>query len=146
MPIATPFLWIQHPVDEAVNFYTRVFDDARTISGPSTSPQMSSATIELAGQRIHLFNAGTSRELTEAFSLQVTCQTQAQIDDLWDALSEGGTPLQCGWVTDRFGITWQIIPSQLSAWLADPVHGAEVTARMLQMSRIEIGSLLEVMR
>lgn len=146
MPHATPFLWIQHPIADAVTFYTQVFEDGRVVSGPSIGEQMSSATIEVAGQQIQLFNAGPYQELTEAFSLMVTCRTQEEIDHLWGALSEGGTPLQCGWLTDRFGITWQIIPADLSQWLTDPDHGPAVSERMLQMSKIEIGPLLDVMR
>jgi predicted 3-demethylubiquinone-9 3-methyltransferase (glyoxalase superfamily) len=137
----TPFLWIQHPVDEAVEFYIRLFPDAQTLDGPHVSEHMSSATIALGGQTLHIFNAGTYRELTEAFSLMVTCSTQEEIDRLWEALGDGGTPSRCGWVTDRFGITWQIIPEKLQEWLADPAHGHEVTRVMLDMVKLEIGPL-----
>lgn len=144
MPTATPFLWLQHSIAETVEFYTRVFD-AEVLDGPNADEHMSSATLRIAGQTLHLFNAGPYRELTEAFSLMVTCQTQEQIDRFWDGLSDGGTPSQCGWITDRFGVTWQIIPEQLQGWLADPEHGAEVTRLMLDMVKIETGPLLAAM-
>lgn len=141
MPTATPFLWLQHPIDDVVDFYTRVFD-AEVLDGPHTGERMGSATVRIAGQTLHLFNAGPYRELTEAFSLMVTCRTQDQIDGLWDALSDGGTPSQCGWITDRFGVTWQIVPEHLQDWLADPEHGGEVARRMLDMGKIETAPLL----
>ncbi len=141
----TPFLWIQHPVEEAVDFYMGLFPDAETLAGPEVSEHMSSATIAIQGQTLHLFNAGTYRELTEAFSLMVTCSTQDEIDRLWGPLCDGGTPTRCGWVTDRYGITWQIIPENLREWLAHPDHGADVTRVMLDMVKLEIGPLKAAM-
>lgn len=146
MQSVTPFLWLNADIADAARFYVQTFDDARILSGPDVGPQMSSATIEVVGQRIHLFNAGPHSELTQAFSLMVSCESQSQIDRLWQALSHGGTELRCGWVTDRYGLTWQIVPEHLSQWLTDPVHGAAVTQRMLQMRKLEIEPLLAVMR
>jgi predicted 3-demethylubiquinone-9 3-methyltransferase (glyoxalase superfamily) len=128
-----------------VGFYTRVFD-AEVIDGPNADEHMSSAIVRIAGQRLHLFNAGPYRGLTEAFSLMVTCRTQEEIDRFWDGLSDGGTPSHCGWITDRFGVTWQIVPEQLQAWLADPEHGGEVTRLMLDMVKIETAPLLAALR
>lgn len=145
MPTATPFLWLQHPVDEAAQFYSALFDDAEVLDGPHIGEHMSSATVRVAGQTVHLFNAGPYRELTEAFSLMVTCEDQAQIDRVWDRLADGGTPSRCGWITDRFGVTWQVVPEHLQDWLADPEHGADVTRRMLDMIKIETGPLLEAL-
>ena len=79
--------------------------------------------------------------LLEAFSMMVTCSSQDEIDRLWDELSSGGTPSQCGWVTDRYGVTWQVIPERLREWLADPERGQAVAAQMLQMVKIEIAPL-----
>ncbi|HRY10523.1 MAG: VOC family protein [Actinobacteria bacterium] len=141
MQTVTPFLWIQHPVDEAANFYAGLFDDGQIVSGPNVGDDMSSATVRMSGQTIHLFNAGTQRALTEAFSLMVTCSTQAEIDRLWDALCDGGTPSMCGWVTDRFGVTWQVVPDSLQEWLSDPARGGEVAKVMLQMQKLEIADL-----
>lgn len=146
MLTVTPFLWLQHPVAEAVQFYTSVFDDAEVLAGPDVSDAMQTATIVLAGQTVHLFNAGSMRELTEAFSLMVTCSDQQEIDRLWDAFCEGGTPTQCGWVTDRFGITWQVVPDRLGEWLSDPEHGQDVMAAMLSMVKLEIAPLTAALR
>jgi predicted 3-demethylubiquinone-9 3-methyltransferase (glyoxalase superfamily) len=141
MLTATPFLWIQSPVDEAAHFYAGLFDDAEIVSGPDVAEEMSSATVRFCGQTIHLFNAGSLRELTEAFSLMVTCTSQAEIDRLWEALCDGGSPSMCGWVTDRFGVTWQVIPEDLQEWLSDPTRGGEVAKVMLQMQKLEISDL-----
>ena len=141
MLTVTPFLWIQHPVDEAATFYAGLFDDGEIVSGPDVGDEMSSATVRFNGQTLHLFNAGSQRELTEAFSLMVTCSSQAEIDRLWDALCDGGLPSMCGWVTDRFGVTWQVIPEDLQEWLSDPTRGGEVAKVMLQMQKLEMAAL-----
>ena len=146
MLTVTPFLWIQHPVDEAANFYAGLFKDGEIVSGPDVGDEMSSATVRFSGQTIHLFNAGSQRELTEAFSLMVTCSSQAEIDRLWDALCDGGLPSMCGWVTDRFGVTWQVIPADLQEWLSDPTRGGEVAKVMLQMQKLEIAALQAALR
>lgn len=146
MPTVTPFLWIQHPVADAVAFYTALFDDAEVLSGLHSDERMSSATVRLAGQTLHLFNAGSWRDLTEAFSLMVTCATQEEIDHLWVGLGDGGTPSMCGWVTDRFGVTWQIVPDRLQEWLSDPERGGEVARVMLQMHKLEIAPLEAALR
>lgn len=141
MPSVTPFLWIQHPIPEVASFYVSLFDDAEILSGPHVDEQMSSATVRLDGQTLLLFNAGTMRQLNEAFSLMVTCADQAEIDRLWDALSDGGEPSMCGWVTDRYGVSWQIVPEGLQDWLGDPHRGTEVAKVMLQMRKLEIAPL-----
>lgn len=146
MPTVTPFLWIQHPVADAAAFYAGLFDDAEIVSGPHSDEHMSSATVRLAGQTMHLFNAGSRRELTEAFSLVVTCATQQQIDRLWEGLCDGGEPSMCGWVTDRFGVTWQIVPERLQEWLGDPQRGGEVAKVMLGMQKLEIAPLESALR
>lgn len=140
MDSVTPFLWIQHPVDEAVAYYREVFDDFEVESPDPAIP--TSATVLIGGQRVHLFNAGPMEQLTTAFSLMVLCETQQEIDRLWDGLGDGGSPIQCGWVTDRFGVTWQIVPRDLLTWLSDPERGQAVTQAMLQMQKLEIGPLM----
>lgn len=136
---ATPFLWIQHSVAEAAEFYTNLLDGEILERGEDEQQQ--SATIRVAGQTLHLFNAGPYRDLTEAFSLMLTCSTQEEIDRLWEGFGEGGTPSRCGWVTDRFGVTWQVIPAGLRDWLGDPERGERVMATMLAMSKLEIAPL-----
>lgn len=144
MLTATPFLWLQHPVDDAVAFYTRIFDG--DILSEDYGRQTQYATIRILGQTLNLFNGGAYEDLTSAFSVMVTCSSQDEIDRLWDGLCEGGSPMQCGWVTDRFGVTWQIIPDGLQEWLNDPERGADVTARMLEMVKLEIAPLEAALR
>lgn len=141
---ATPFLWLQHPIDDAAYFYAAAFDGE--VLSEEYGPVMQSATVRVAGQTIHLFNAGEFREITEAFSMMVTCSSQAELDRIWDALNKGGTPMQCGWITDRFGVTWQVIPDKLDEWLADPARGAAVTEVMMQMVKLEFGPLEAALR
>lgn len=136
---ATPFLWLQHPVDDAAYFYAELFDGE--IVAEDYGDAMQSATIRLAGQTLHLFNAGPMRELTEAFSVMVTCSSQQEIDRIWSGLERGGTPRRCGWITDRFGVTWQVVPDRLREWLSDPQTGREVTQVMLGMVKLEIAAL-----
>lgn len=141
---ATPFLWLQHPVDDAVHFYAHVLD--AEVLAEDYGPAMQLAKIRVAGQTLHLFNAGEFQELTQAFSLLVTCSTQAELDRIWAGLENGGAPMQCGWITDRFGITWQIIPERLDEWLADPHRGQQVTEAMLTMVKLDIAALESALR
>jgi predicted 3-demethylubiquinone-9 3-methyltransferase (glyoxalase superfamily) len=140
----TPFLWLHHDVLEVADFYARVLP-GEVVSSDSGGT-MQSATIRLGGQTLHLFNAGPMAELTAAFSLMVTCSTQDDIDRLWDGLLEGGQATRCGWLTDRYGVTWQIVPERLQQWLADSEHGHDVTARMLEMVKLEIAPLEAALR
>lgn len=143
MESVTPFLWIQHPVEDALAFYRQTFDNVEVeVESDSMPGTPSSATLLIGGQRLHLFNAGPMQELTAAFSLMVDCDSQEEIDHLWNTLGEGGQPSRCGWVTDRFGVTWQVIPRDLRSWLSDPDRGAAVTEVMLTMDKLEIEPLL----
>lgn len=141
---ATPFLWLQHPVDDAAYFYAAIFDGE--VLSEDYGPSMQSATIRVGGQTMHLFNAGPYRDLTEAFSIMVTCSSQVELDRIWDGLARGGTPTQCGWITDRFGVTWQVIPEQLREWLRDPHSGPAVTEAMLRMVKLEFAPLEAALR
>ena len=102
-----------------------------------------SATVSLAGTRIILFNGGPTYTLTPAFSLMVLVDDQAELDRLWDALCEGGAPSQCGWLTDRFGVSWQVVPRQLGELMGSPEPGVagRVTQAMLQMVKLDIAAL-----
>lgn len=144
MNSVTPFIWLQHPVEDAVAFYTRIFNG--DVLSEDYGEQTQSATIRVLGQTLHLFNGGPFSELTAAFSLMVACSSQDEIDRLWDELCEGGAPMQCGWVTDRFGVTWQVIPEHLEQWLSDPERGQQVTAAMLEMVKLEIAPLEAALR
>lgn len=140
------FLWLNDRAEEAAEFYVSLFEDARIVSksyltdsvaemAGTQAGAVSSVDFELAGQRFTALNGGPMYRLTEAASILVACQDQDEIDRLWDALSEGGTVLSCGWLTDRFGVTWQIVPDNLDEMLRDPdpIRANRVAEAMLSM-------------
>lgn len=134
----TPFLWYNGRVEEAVAFYTTVFPKSNVVSA---SPM--SATVEIEGQQLILFNGGAHYELTPAASLYVNCDSQEEVDRLWKQLVEGGKESRCGWLVDRFGLSWQIIPSILPKLLQDPDRAKAKRAMdaMLTMGKIDIAKL-----
>jgi len=140
----TPFLWYDGNVAEAMELYRSVFPESKvlnTMPGPNGS--LMSATFELDGQRFIAFNGGPGLKLTPAVSMYVNCETQAEVDELWAKLTEGGAESQCGWLVDRFGLSWQIIPSILPKLLGDPDRekaGRAMNA-MLEMKKIDIAAL-----
>ena len=144
-PGITPFLWFDGDVEEAANFYASVFKDARVESVHRQAPgkPAQSATVTLRGQRLHLFNGGAYYKLTPAVSLMVDCETQAEVDELWDKLSSGGAKSRCGWLQDRYGLSWQIVPTILVRLLRDkdPVKAQRVLQAMLQMEKLDIARL-----
>ena len=145
MTTITPFLWFDDDAAQAVELYTSLFPDARVIQrqdGPDGS--FFTGTVELAGQRIMLMNAGPGHPHTDAASLFVDCADQAEVDRYWDALvADGGQESRCGWLIDRFGISWQIIPRALGEYLSDPdqARSQRVLQAMLQMNRIDVAAL-----
>jgi len=141
----TPFLWYDGKVEEAMNLYRSVFTNAKVLAtSPGPDGSMMSATIELEGQQLILFNGGPHYQLTPAVSMYVNCETQAEVDDLWGKLlAGGGQETQCGWLQDRFGLSWQIIPSILPKLLQDKDRekaGRAMNA-MLKMKKIDIAGL-----
>jgi predicted 3-demethylubiquinone-9 3-methyltransferase (glyoxalase superfamily) len=128
------FLWFHSQAEAAVARYAEVFGDDCKVSGTS---------FELFGQRFIAFNGGPHFTLNEAFSIMVECDDQAEIDRLWGALVEGGTPSRCGWLKDAFGLSWQIAPRQLFSLLhhPDPQKAARVLQAMLQMAKLDIAAL-----
>lgn len=134
----TPFLWFNGQAEEAARFYTSIFKNSRI---DSVSPM--SATFHLDGQKFMALNGGPQFTFTEAISFFVNCETQAEVDELWDKLSAGGTKQRCGWLKDQFGVSWQIIPSVLGDMLQDEDEGKSerVMQAMLQMSKIDIAGL-----
>ena len=144
-PGITPFLWFDGDVEEAANFYRSVFKDARieSVHRPAPGKPAQSATVTLRGQRLHLFNGGPHHKLTPAVSLMVDCETQAEVDDLWDKLTAGGAKSRCGWLQDRYGLSWQIVPRILPKLLRDPDPAKANAAlqAMLQMDKIDIKRL-----
>ena len=146
----TPFLWFNGQAEEAARFYVSIFENSKMgelrrwgAAGPGPNGGVMSASFELAGQHFIALNGGPQFSFTPAISFFVDCKTQAELDDLWQRLSAGGQKLPCGWLTDRFGISWQIIPSVLGELLQDPdpAKSARVMRAMLQMTRLDIGAL-----
>lgn len=146
-PGITPFLWFDGDVEEAAKFYLSVFEDARveSVHRPAPGKPAQSATVTLRGQRLHLFNGGPHYRLSPAFSLMVDCETQAEVDELWARLAAGGRESRCGWLEDRYGLSWQIVPTILLKLLRDPdrVKANAATQAMLLMGKLDIARLLE---
>ena len=150
MPKITPFLWFNDNAEEAVNFYVSLFDNSSITSvtrngeggsGPAGSVMV--VAFELDGQEFTALNGGPQFKFTEAISLYVHCETQQEIDRLWDVLSAGGEPQQCGWLKDKYGLSWQIVPLVLVELLQneDAEKSGRVVKALLQMSKIDIGTL-----
>jgi predicted 3-demethylubiquinone-9 3-methyltransferase (glyoxalase superfamily) len=148
----TPFLWFNDNAEEAMEFYVSIFKDSRVKSvqrfgetAPGSKAKLLTATFELNGQEFMALNGGPRFQFTEAISLFVKCETQEEVDEYWNKLVEGGTPQQCGWLKDKFGLSWQIIPNALGQLLGskDPVRAQRVMEAMLKMTKIEIAKLQE---
>jgi predicted 3-demethylubiquinone-9 3-methyltransferase (glyoxalase superfamily) len=146
----TTFLTYDGQAEEAVNLYTSVFPNSKITStrrygeaGPGEEGSLMTATFELDGQEFMALNGGPSFTFGQGFSLFVDCETQDEVDQLWEKLSEGGEKGRCGWLTDKFGVSWQIIPSVLGELLGDedPEKANRVMNAMLQMGKIEIDGL-----
>jgi predicted 3-demethylubiquinone-9 3-methyltransferase (glyoxalase superfamily) len=125
-----PFLWFDTQAEEAMNFYTSIFKNSKVgrvtrygDAGPGPRGAVMSTTFELEGQQFMALNGGPHFKFSPAISLFVDCKTQAEVDELWEKLSAGGKPERCGWLTDKFGLSWQIIPSILSELLSDEDQG-----------------------
>jgi predicted 3-demethylubiquinone-9 3-methyltransferase (glyoxalase superfamily) len=148
----TPFLWFDSNAEEAVNFYTSVFKDSKIESinrygeaGPGPKGTVMTIAFQLLGQDFVALNGGPEFTFTPAVSFVVDCKTQQEIDGLWDKLSEGGEKVQCGWLRDKFGVSWQIVPSNLSELFEsdDPEKSERVMKAMLQMEKLDIKALQE---
>lgn len=145
----TPCLWFDRDAEQAIEFYSSVFREVKVVERtdwPEGSPEtgLLTAVIEIAGQRLMLLNGGPEFPQTEAFSLYIDCDGASEVDYYWDALqADGGSPSQCGWLKDRFGVSWQVVPRQLTEYLADPdrAKAGRVMQAMLQMTKIEVAEL-----
>ncbi|MDP1714392.1 MAG: VOC family protein [Anaerolineales bacterium] len=140
----TPFLWFDTQAEEAMNFYVSIFKNSKILGvtpGPNGTVMM--ATFQLNGQEFYALNGGPEFIFTEAISFFVDCETQQEVDDLWEKLSEGGEKGRCGWLKDKFGLSWQIIPSALGELMSDndPAKANRVMQAMLQMDKIDIEGL-----
>jgi predicted 3-demethylubiquinone-9 3-methyltransferase (glyoxalase superfamily) len=146
----TPFLWFDGQAEEAMNFYTSVFKNSKIgrvtrygAAGPGPKGTVMSATFQLDGQDFMALNGGPQFKFTEAISLFVNCETQEEVDELWEKLSSGGRKDRCGWLKDKFGLSWQIIPRALGEMLGDkdPEKSKRVMQAMLQMDKIDTKTL-----
>jgi predicted 3-demethylubiquinone-9 3-methyltransferase (glyoxalase superfamily) len=144
MPTITPFLWFNTQAEEAMNLYVSIFKRSRVISVNRAQGKVMSVEFELEGQKFMALNGGPHYTFTEAISLFVGCETQEEIDELWAKLTaDGGAPTRCGWLKDKFGLSWQIIPSSLGRMLSDkdPAKSARVMNAMLQMDKLDLKRL-----
>lgn len=146
----TPCLWFDTEGEDAAKFYTSVFPNSRIVdvarygeAGPRSAGTVMMVTFELDGERFLALNGGPQFTFSEAISFQVDCTTQAEVDAFWSALSEGGEEGPCGWLKDRYGLSWQIVPARLSELLSDPDRekSQRVMRAMLDMKKIEIAEL-----
>jgi len=133
----TPFLWFDANAELAVRHYVRLFPRSRIVSIARRGKAAFTVEFVLDGQRFVALNGGPHYRLNAAFSLYVSCADQREIDRLWQALARGGKPLRCGWLEDRFGLTWQIIPDALPALIRDP----RGMAAMMTMQKIDLAAL-----
>ncbi|MBS0383940.1 MAG: VOC family protein [Proteobacteria bacterium] len=150
-PKITPCIWTDSWIEDAANFYVSVFKDAKILEkshygegGPQPKGSVLTMILEIKGQRLMLLNGGPLYKLSPAFSLSVSTEDQAETDYYWRALLEdGGRPSQCGWLADRFGLSWQIVPKRLPQLLGDPdrAKAQRVLAAMLQMQKIDVAAL-----
>jgi predicted 3-demethylubiquinone-9 3-methyltransferase (glyoxalase superfamily) len=145
-----PCLWFDGRAEEAATFYTSLFDDSVvedvTRYGPGAPmPEgaVMTATLRLAGQELIILNGGPDHALTPAFSLFVRCEDQAEVDRLWEALADGGEESMCGWLVDRFGVSWQIVPDRLGELLGDPdpERAQRAMTAMLRMRKLDVRAL-----
>ncbi len=146
----TPFLWFNHQAEEAARFYTSIFKNSRIVdvmryteAGPAPAGTAMTVTFELDGQQFTALNGGPEFNFTEAISFFVNCETQDEVDRLWDALTDGGEPGPCGWLKDKYGVSWQIVPSVLNEMLqsGDPAKAKRVTEAVFQMKKLDIATL-----
>ena len=146
----TPFLWFDGNAEEAMNFYASIFKNSKIgritrygDAGPGPKGAVMSGTFQLDGQEFMALNGGPQFKFTEAISFFVNCETQEEVDELWEKLSAGGQKSRCGWLKDKYGLSWQIIPSALGEMLGDkdPEKSRRVMKAMLQMDKIDIKGL-----
>ena len=144
MPTITPFLWFDTQAEEAMNFYASIFKRSKVISVTRANGRVMSVQFELEGQAFMALNAGPHHKFNEAVSFFVGCETQQEIDDLWARLTaDGGAPSRCGWLKDKFGLSWQIVPNALGRMLSDPdgAKSGRVMNAMLAMDKLDLARL-----
>lgn len=140
----TPFLWFNDNAEEAMNFYVSIFKNSKILdlrrfgdAGPGPKGKVFTGTFMLEGQRFMALNGGPTFHFTEAISLFVDCKTQEEVDELWEKLSEGGEKSQCGWLKDKFGLSWQIVPARIGELVSHP----KAMQAMMGMKKLDITAL-----
>jgi len=151
----TPFLWFDGKAEEAANFYVSIFKDSKILNlarygeaGPGPKGTVMLATFQIEGQKFMALNGGPQYTISPAISFYVDCETQAEVDELWEKLTAGGSEVQCGWLRDKFGVSWQIIPKALIELMQDkdPVKSQRVFKAMMGMIKIDIEALKRAYR
>lgn len=147
----TPFLWYDNQAEEAATLYTSIFPNSRVVkalrcgpAGPGPVGSVLTVDFELDGQKFAAINGGPQHKFNEAVSFLVNCQTQAEVDQYWDKLiADGGAPIQCGWLKDKFGLRWQIVPTMLLKLIGDPdpQKSSRVMQAMYKMVKLDIAAL-----
>ncbi len=144
MPTITPFLWFDQHAEEAMHLYVSIFKNSKVIGVQRAQGRVMSVQFELEGQRFLGLNGGPLFTFNEAISFFVGCETQQEIDELWAKLvADGGQPSRCGWLKDKYGLSWQIVPNALTRMLgdADPAKAKRVMDAMLQMVKLDVKTL-----
>ena len=144
MPTITPFLWFDTQAEEAMNLYTSIFKDSKVIAVNRAGGRVMTVEFELEGQRFFGLNAGPHHKFTEAVSFFISVDTQAELDEIWDKLlADGGRPDQCGWLKDKFGLSWQVVPKVLTSLLfsPDPAKAKRSMDAMMGMVKFDIAAL-----
>jgi predicted 3-demethylubiquinone-9 3-methyltransferase (glyoxalase superfamily) len=144
MPTITPFLWFDTQAEEAMNFYASVFERSRVISVNRAGGKVMTVEFELEGQKFMALNAGPAFTFNESISFFVGCETQQEIDGYWDKLTaDGGAPGRCGWLKDKYGLSWQIVPKALGRLLggSDGAKSKRVMDALMQMNKLDVNAL-----
>jgi predicted 3-demethylubiquinone-9 3-methyltransferase (glyoxalase superfamily) len=143
MRTITPFLWFDTQAEDAMNLYLSIFKDGKSLNVTRVNGKVISVSFEMLGQKFIGLNAGPMHKFNEAVSFFVSCDTQAEVDDLWDKLSEGGSKGRCGWLKDKYGLSWQIIPKALGELMGDPdpIKSQAVMKAMMKMNKIVVDDL-----
>ena len=142
MPKITPFLWFDDQAEEAASFYVSLFEGSRVVD-VTRYGEVTIVSFELAGQRVTALNGGPTYRFTEAFSFAVDCEDQAEVDRLWAALTDGGEEGPCGWLKDRYGLSWQVVPQGMEEILGDPdpARAERAVKAMLGMKKLDVAAL-----
>jgi predicted 3-demethylubiquinone-9 3-methyltransferase (glyoxalase superfamily) len=150
MPAITPFLWFNDKAEEAANFYVSIFPNSKVLSvsrygdaGPGTKGSVMTVSFELDGRQFTALNGGPRYTFTPSVSFLVPCETQQDVDYYWEQLTAGGKPIQCGWLEDKYGLSWQIVPKELFRLVQDkdPAKSQRVMKAMLQMVKLDVTRL-----